>query len=68
MAGENCTQNNPEKVVLPHVKYYSAEMEAALDPFVLALYHERCEMMLSFKQALDAAGVEYVEYAGACHE
>lgn len=37
-------------------------MEATLDPFVLALYRERREMLQRFKNALIAAGVEfYVE-------
>ncbi|HAJ6270347.1 TPA: hypothetical protein HMW22_23600 [Escherichia coli] len=52
---------NPEKVILPYVRRYSAETESTLDPFVLALYCERREMLQRFKQALEAAGVEYVE-------
>ncbi|EGB0929065.1 hypothetical protein H6Y00_004560 [Escherichia coli] len=52
---------NPEKVILPYVRRYSAETESTLDPFVLALYRERREMLQRFKQALEAAGVEYVE-------
>lgn len=55
------TQTHPKKVVLPYVRRYSAEVQAALDPFVLVLYRERREMLQRFKQALEAAGVEYVE-------
>ncbi len=62
MAETQHTQTHPKKVVLPHVRRYSAEVEATLDPFVLALYRERQEMLQRFKNALIAAGVEfYVE-------
>ncbi|ELU4452029.1 hypothetical protein ACSRCJ_20660 [Salmonella enterica] len=53
--------HSPEKVILPYVRRYSSEIEATLDPFVLVLYRERREMLQRFKQALEAAGVEYVE-------
>lgn len=55
------TIEQPQKVILPHVRRYSAEVEATLDPFVLALYRERREMLHRFKKALEAAGVEYME-------
>lgn len=48
-------------VLLPFVRRYPAYIEATLDPFVLALYRERREMLCRFKQALDVAGVAYVE-------
>ncbi|WP_420901411.1 hypothetical protein [Escherichia coli] len=48
-------------VLLPFVRRYPAEIEATLDPFVLALYRERREMLCRFKQALAMAGVAYVE-------
>ncbi len=48
-------------VLLPFVRRYPADIEATLDPFVLALYRERREMLCRFKQALDVAGVAYVE-------
>ncbi|MER3141057.1 hypothetical protein [Salmonella enterica] len=51
----------PQKVILPHVRRYTEEEQSYLDPFVLALYRERREMLQRFKQALDVAGVAYVE-------
>ncbi len=48
-------------VLLPFVRRYPAEIETTLDPLVLALYRERREMLCRFKQALDVAGVAYVE-------
>lgn len=58
------TQLHPVKVILPHVRRIPDDVQANFDPFLLALYRERREMLQRFKQALDAAGVEYV---GACH-
>lgn len=52
---------HPSKVILPYVRRKSAEELSYLDPFLLALYRERREMLQRFKQALDAAGVEYME-------
>lgn len=48
-------------VLLPFVRRYHADIEATLDPFVLALYRERRKMLCRFRQALDVAGVAYVE-------
>lgn len=56
--------SHPEnRVTLPHVRRLSPEAQASLDPFLLALYRERREMLQRFKGALDAAGVEYYEEA-----
>ncbi|MGU9774818.1 hypothetical protein ACV3J7_00130 [Salmonella enterica] len=51
----------PQKVILPYVRRLSEEAQSHLDPFCLALYRERREMLQRFKDALNAAGVEYVE-------
>ncbi|EJH7012408.1 ash family protein [Salmonella enterica] len=55
------TPSHPQKVILPHVRRLSEEAQSHLDPFRLALYRERRELLCRFKQALEAAGVEYVE-------
>lgn len=61
MADNQHTQTHPKKVVLPHVRRIPEDVQATLDPFILALYRERRELLCRFKQALEAAGVEYVE-------
>ncbi|EBW6550026.1 hypothetical protein NEC53_002377 [Salmonella enterica] len=51
----------PQKVILPHVRRYTEEELSRLDPFVQVLHRERREMLCRFKQALEKAGIEYVE-------
>ncbi|EAQ5909485.1 hypothetical protein AC331_19615 [Salmonella enterica subsp. enterica] len=55
------TSKRLQKVVLPHVRRLPETIVDCLDPFCAALYRERRELLLRFKEALDAAGVEYVE-------
>lgn len=55
------TPSHPQKVILPHVRRLSEAEFSCLDPFLQMLHRERREMLCRFKQALDAAGVEYME-------
>lgn len=55
------TLSQPTKVILPYVRSVPEEIKTRLDPFILALHRQRCEMLHSFKLALEAAGVEYME-------
>ncbi|MDO3814996.1 hypothetical protein PL222_04790 [Salmonella enterica] len=55
------TPSQPTKVIRPYVRPVPEEIETRLDPFILALHRERCEMLCRFKLALEAAGVEFME-------
>lgn len=55
------TKLHPSKVILPYVRRKSAEEQSHLDPFLLAPYRERREMLQRFKQALDLAAIEHME-------
>lgn len=55
------TLSQPTKVILPYIHPVPEETKTRLDPFILALHQQRCEMLHSFKLALEAAGVEYME-------
>lgn len=53
--------SQPSKVILPYVRRYTEAELSLLDPFLQMLHRERREMLCRFKEALKAAGVEYVE-------
>lgn len=55
------TSSQSTKVILPYICPVPEETKTRLDPFILALHRQRCEMLHSFKLALEAAGVEYME-------
>ncbi|ECF5917026.1 hypothetical protein FNH55_07570 [Salmonella enterica subsp. salamae] len=55
------TSKQLQKVVLPHVRRLPETIVNCLDPFCAVLYRERRELLHRFKEALDAAGIEYVE-------